>query len=557
MSDPGPPVPTQFGKYLLDGELAQGGMARVFSARLRGPGGFEKRLVVKQILPKLARDPAFIDLFVREANTLVQMSHPHIVPVYELGVVDGVYFLALEWVEGVTLSQIVRRGRAQLDDGMLAHVGAQVCEALHYAFTRFSVVHRDVTPRNIMVDTGGHARLLDFGIAAPVADTGGGARFGSPGYMAPEQLRGEGLGARTDLFSLGASLYEGLAGRAAFPDRERARHVETLDPPAPLPASVDPELATLVMSMLAFDPAQRPRDAAAAAVALRAIAARHHPQGIAHTLGELVATLREQQRTRSAGSAATAAPTPTEGAGTEAKSIATHAELRRIMEQPTEPISRPPGPASVPGAPVATVPITPAGHTGEPGTERLQRSDPPPTGAPDPEPADDARLDVRRYVWPLLALATAGLLLWVQPPSPPAAVPPADTVDEGAPGRERRARTSAGADDASVRDARAGTADAGPADGGPETAASPPAATPPSRGFLTVGALPWGEVRIDGQAAGTTPLRRRALSPGKHVVVVGCPPLGRQAQASVEITAGERTHLQIDLNRDPPLVTTR
>src|SRR5215468_10044736 len=101
---PPTPIPIQFGKYWLDAELASGGMSRVLRARLRGPGGFEKKLVVKQILPRLAQDPSFIELFVREANTLVQMSHPNIVPVYELGVVDGVYFLAMELVDGATVA---------------------------------------------------------------------------------------------------------------------------------------------------------------------------------------------------------------------------------------------------------------------------------------------------------------------------------------------------------------------------------------------------------------------------------------------------------------------
>src|SRR4051794_1825348 len=103
-------APTPFGKYLLDREIARGGMSRVYRARLRGPGGFEKTLVVKQILPELARDPSFIELFVKEANTLVQMSHPSLVPVYELGVVDGVYFLAMEWIEGATILEILREG---------------------------------------------------------------------------------------------------------------------------------------------------------------------------------------------------------------------------------------------------------------------------------------------------------------------------------------------------------------------------------------------------------------------------------------------------------------
>ena len=158
--------PVAFGKYLLDEELARGGMSRVFRARLRGPGGFEKRLVVKQILPELAADPEFIKLFVKEANTLVQLSHPNLVPVFELGVVDDVYFLAMEWVQGATVDELLRQG--PLPAALVAQIGAQIADALHYAHERFSIVHRDVTPRTVIVDATGYARLLDFGIAARV-----------------------------------------------------------------------------------------------------------------------------------------------------------------------------------------------------------------------------------------------------------------------------------------------------------------------------------------------------------------------------------------------------
>ncbi|MFI5309491.1 MAG: serine/threonine-protein kinase, partial [Polyangiales bacterium] len=144
--------PRRFGNYWLDAQLAEGGMSRVMLARLRGPGGFEKKLVVKQILPQLASDPGFVELFVREANTLVRMSHPNIVPVYELGVIDGVYFLAMERVEGATVAELLADG--PLGEAMCAHVGAQVCEALRYAHERFGLVHRDVTPRNVIIDAG-------------------------------------------------------------------------------------------------------------------------------------------------------------------------------------------------------------------------------------------------------------------------------------------------------------------------------------------------------------------------------------------------------------------
>jgi serine/threonine protein kinase len=121
-------VLSQLGPYLIDEELAQGGMARVFRARLRGLGGFEKVLVIKQIRPELAKDPRFVELFVREANTLVSLSHPHIVPVYELGAAEGTYYLSMEYVEGATVLQMLDQG--PLAPALVAHVGTQVSEAL-------------------------------------------------------------------------------------------------------------------------------------------------------------------------------------------------------------------------------------------------------------------------------------------------------------------------------------------------------------------------------------------------------------------------------------------
>ena len=209
---------SQLGPYIIDEELAQGGMARVFRARLRGLGGFEKVLVIKQIRAELAKDPKFVELFVREANTLVSLSHPHIVPVYELGAAEGTYYLSMEYVEGATVSQVLERG--PLAAALTAHVGAQVSEALEYAHSRFGILHRDITPRNIIVDQAGHARLVDFGIAAS-ADSIDPALFGSPGYMSPEQVEQRRVAATSDLFSLGAVLFEALAGRPAFPKTNR------------------------------------------------------------------------------------------------------------------------------------------------------------------------------------------------------------------------------------------------------------------------------------------------------------------------------------------------
>src|SRR5215471_19148317 len=158
--------PQIFGKYVLEREIAAGGMARVYLGTLRGAVGFEKRLVVKQIRPELASDEGFVQRFVEEAKTAVELSHPNIVPVYELGVEQGIYYIAMEFCEGLRLAEILTE-TGGLDPEEGAYIGVEICRALDYAHRRAGIVHRDVTPRNVLVDLEGMVRLIDFGIAAP------------------------------------------------------------------------------------------------------------------------------------------------------------------------------------------------------------------------------------------------------------------------------------------------------------------------------------------------------------------------------------------------------
>jgi len=260
--------PRSFGKYLLEREIARGGMARVHLATLRGLGGFEKRLVVKEILPELASDPKFVSMFVEEAKVLVALSHPNIVPVYELGIVDGTYFLAMEHVDGATLADLV--AERPLTPLEAARMGAEVADALAYAHERFDIVHRDVSPRNVMVDTAGHARLLDFGIAAR-ADVGeGDALYGTPGFLSPEQARGEKLSPASDLFSLGCVLAYAVSGQSPIGAKELDR-LRTLDAAPDL--AMDGPLGSIVKQLLAPVPSARPPSARAVARSLAAAAA--------------------------------------------------------------------------------------------------------------------------------------------------------------------------------------------------------------------------------------------------------------------------------------------
>jgi serine/threonine-protein kinase len=512
-----PEAPRRFGKYWLDAQLAEGGMSRVLRARLRGPGGFEKKLVVKQILPRLAQDPGFIELFVREANTLVQMSHPNIVPVYELGVVDGVYFLAMELVDGATVAELLRDG--PLPEAMCAHIGSQIAEALHYAHERFGLVHRDVTPRNIIIDAGGHVRLLDFGIAAPLTHSGASELFGSPGYMSPEQIGGQAVSAQSDLFSLGTVLYEALLGERAIPEPQ---HAASPTPALPAGHAVSAELAAVVDELLALEPTARPKSAALVAARLRTWLAQRHPEGVAGALGQRAeqARARAQLATERPPQQLTAEPAPP---GAVTRSIATSKQLSQLIHEGTEPLARKSSqPQAAPqpvqarpsrarwtlapllaGALVATVIL-------------LQRQS---ARVASGRVATTAHAAAKPVVAPDALVATEPRP--VEPPAPVPAVPPADKATL------------------------------------PQAPASAALGANAARARLSINALPWAELRLDGHPLGATPKRALAISPGAHLLQLDCPPLGRHAQVSLKLAPGDHQHVLVDLNTTPPQITQR
>jgi serine/threonine-protein kinase len=528
------PEPAAFGKYLLDAELARGGMSRVFRARLRGPGGFEKKLVVKQILPELAADPEFVKLFVKEANTLVQLSHPNLVPVYELGVVDGVYFLAMEWVQGATVDELLRD--QPLPAALVAQIGAQVADALQYAHERFQIVHRDVTPRNVIVDGAGHARLLDFGIAARVEHTGHGELFGSPGYMAPEQLRGEALGPRADLFSLGCVLHEAASGKPAWPLVRSARELAEAPPPPPLP-ELDASLAALIESLLAREPAARPAAASEVAGRLRTWLAEHNPRGVQAELAERV--LRVASRSESEPRPHSEAPRASSGR-IEVRSIAVSKELSELLSRATERLERPTEDTSQPTAPrVSSLP--------PPDLTPFRMSE-------DPEAHRVARRFLRDLFFVTLALLFAIFYArsdhdkdQVEDASAPepAATPlkPDPAPQPLAPTPEPPPPTAAGAAPAEAVPAAAPAAEEEPAaasDAGKKSA------------YLSVSAVPWAEVRVDGRLLGTTPRRSLPVRAGKHALSLSCPPLAHEAKLDIELTAGKELRVRANMHESPP-----
>jgi serine/threonine protein kinase len=217
-----------FGKFRIVGQIARGGMAEVFLCRLQGIGGFEKDVVVKCIIPERADDPNFVTMFLDEARTVAHLSHPGIVQVFEIGDDDGIPYIAMEYVKGVTLATVMRELHRQkkMHYGHCAKVIAGICEALDYAHNAvggdgepLGLVHRDVTPGNIVISREGVPKLLDFGVAKTnrrLSETQAGTLKGKLRYMAPEQLSMEPLDSRADIFSLGVCLYELTTGRHPF-----------------------------------------------------------------------------------------------------------------------------------------------------------------------------------------------------------------------------------------------------------------------------------------------------------------------------------------------------
>lgn len=263
----GPAVPTTFGKYYLTEKLATGGMAELYLAKIIGPNGFEKPLVIKQIHPQLTGQRHFVDMFVAEAKTLVTLAHGNIVPVYELGVVDDIYFIAMDYIDGPTLhrlTEVMAHRGVRMDPALAAWIAARILDGLDYAHRKGDgVIHRDLSPRNVMLSRDGEVKLVDFGIAVALGDVettaaAHDAPTGSFPYMSPEQVRRETLSPQTDLFSVGVVLWEMLVGRRLFArsDADATLAAVLADPiaaPSQEQAGIPHRLDELVMRALARD----------------------------------------------------------------------------------------------------------------------------------------------------------------------------------------------------------------------------------------------------------------------------------------------------------------
>jgi hypothetical protein len=493
----------RFGRYEVIRPLARGGMAELFLARRVGPEGVEKRLCIKKIRAELARERRFLDLFVAEARVSTSLTHGNIVQVFDFGRAGDDYYLAMEYVSGRDLGAVLRALRSagrRLEASLAAHVASELCHALDYAHRQrgrdgqpLGLVHRDVTPRNVLLSWDGEVKLADFGVSRVGEPLVGGVR-GTPAYMAPEQARGEPVDARSDLFALGLVLLEALGvERAAGADGpeaqlELARRGEVPAAPATAPAA----LREVVARATAHAPAARYPNALEMQTALeRYLKGVPEEPPPARALGALLAELFPGQADHDDGPAGS----------DDFPGVRTALSLAGTVDEAPAPAAGtagPPAPPSSRGGRRAAVGVAVvAGIALIGGAAFLFGRSPSPAGPRAPAAT------------PAAALAGA-----VAPASLPATAPAPQVDAVGAASLPRR----------------------------------PPAPRP---GTLELNCTPWCEVFVDNRRAGESPLLGVALPAGRHKVRVRNPQLDVSRTLFVEIRAGEVTRQLVDLAAAP------
>jgi len=460
-------------------------MAETFEAIRRGPGDFEQRVCIKRILPAYESDQEFVAAFLREATTGAQLRHANIVQVLDFGVADGSHYLALELVDGMDLRGLMQQA-GTLPAELVTLLAIDLGSALHYAHAgenaRPTVVHRDISPSNVLVSLAGEVKLVDFGIAKALGGThltATGVIKGKVPYLPPEYIERAEFDPRGDLFSLGVTLFEALAGTRPFDgdsDFDTIRRIVAGQRRSlrDFRSDVPDELAACVERLLAVDPAQRFGSAAAFLEALPMISV----PAARRKFAELV-----RAPTRAKVEAGHAETQPLAAVGPKAVEPRREVPTRTSVRPPTEPL---------------------VGH----GTGPSRRA---------------RRLLLVSAACLGVTLLTAALIRQPFSSESATALPPPLPMRpvESAPKGDDGPQPSAPVPTAST------TAPASPTAPTPSTTEPPPAtqdapsaATRPHTAELRVVAVPFGDVWIDGRAMGHAPVTAR-LSPGSHEVAVG------------------------------------
>ncbi len=508
-------------RYRLEERIGRGGMAEVYRARMYGKDGFEKPVCIKRILPELSSNPGFEAMFRDEARLAALLRHANIVQVFDFDRdEEGRLFISMEFVEGVNLRRFLvglREKGLQPGHDVTAAVARGVLEGLHNADTALHegrplrVIHRDISPQNILLSTSGEIKIADFGIAKAFISsvrTRAGVIKGKATYMSPEQASGVRLDGRTDLYSLGVVLWEMMSGRRLFGRRRGQPWLPLLpeDRIAPKIASERPDapegLAALVDAMLEVDRDLRPPDAAAA---LELLARSEVVPAFSHALERLV---RQALPPR----APDPALGPTEPQGDDA---------------PTVKDASPPEPLD--SNDILTRPAIP-------------RQAAPPASRSDARPVE-AEAPRRRPLLvtaAVLAVALAALLLVLLLPR---VTPRQGRVDGRAP---RTATTDPPPHEASRSGAPALDEPAVAPPPAAEDQEASPAVKTAARGRLDINARPWARVFLDGKHVGYTPLSLEHVPAGRHVLRLVNPDLGVERRISVKVKPGAVRKVAVD-----------
>lgn len=530
------------GRYELVRAIGRGGMAEVFLARRRGAAGIHKRLVVKRVRQDLTSDPRFAEMFLREARVATALSHQNIVTVFDVGRDDEGLFLAMDFVDGPDLSAALERAVAReksFDPLLAAHIASEVAAGLDYAHRlrdekggALGLVHRDVTPRNILLSLDGEVKVTDFGVAVLGSDSNE-KRRGTLQYMSPEQARGEPVDGRADVFSLGLVLHELLGGERVYRggkeeilEQARTAKVPRLggEVPAVLALAVSRATAERREDRFATARAMQ-RELDAWVVAERGRRGQDDPldQALSSFLAALFPDWSERGQEGSlkgvagdAGTATMQSVAETVGLDPEASSRVQVLTGVRAARQTRPPSSD--APASRRGRTVAFVSgalVAAAAVAIALGIMSARRggADPGSPAAPVPPPSDPVAAKV-------MVPAPAPAQPIVEEPEPADAGP----IAEAEPPPPVRPDRKTGVNPAATRESK-------------------------KTGTLDLNAVPWAYVSINGGPEEETPIKARTLPAGKHKVRIRNPVLERHREMTIEISPGETSKYVVDLRQ--------
>lgn len=556
-----PPELPRFGKYEVLSKIGTGGMAEVFKCRLSGIGGFDKVVVVKRMLPDLIYDKELVRMFLDEARIVANLSHPNIVQIFEINQHQGTPYIAMEYVRGPTLARVITESWKQGKDcaRIVAKVMSEIASGLAHAHEArdthgqpLNIVHRDVTPHNVVVSTEGVAKLLDFGVAKAsgrLSKTESGNIKGKFRYMAPEQLKVNAvIDGRADVFAVGASLYLAATGAHAYPGRNdldvlKAAAAGAYRPPSHVRRDIDPELERIILWAMAPRIEVRCPNAMALFDVLDAYVSRGEDRVTNHHVSRFLAHLfGDLSNSGAIGGAYNDEVVSSKDYALSGADWDVIRDSSKVAAPPAPPL----GPVEVEFAKAGAP--RPASSLVEPAAAPVP-APVPARARPVERPAPQGRRAVTTLAAVLAAVALLAIgmiaVLWAkrsstQPPerlqeASADAIPLRSAPEVAAPPQEP-ARTEPAPTSLAER--------------------APPTPALPSEGRLTVVTDAPARVLVDGEVVGTSPVRARTLTAARHQVEVqahGFPP---QRQAIV-IAPQKEAQLAFHFSRrhpEPPVV---